>query len=38
MNANKKSLGHISEPILRLVVPLFQPPLGWGKEQRRKVR
>ena len=32
MNANKKSLGHIFDPSLRLVVPLFQRPYVWKQE------
>ena len=32
MNANKKSLGHIFDPSLRLVVPLFQRPYVWKHE------
>jgi len=32
MNANKKSLGHIFDPSLRLVVPLFQRPYVWEQE------
>lgn len=32
MNANKKSLGHIFDPSLRLVVPLFQRPYVWRQE------
>jgi hypothetical protein len=32
MNANKKSLGNIFDPSLRLVVPLFQRPYVWKQE------
>ena len=32
MNANKKSLGHIFDPNLQLVVPLFQRPYVWKEE------
>lgn len=32
MNAIKKSLGHIFDPTLRLVVPLFQRPYVWKQE------
>lgn len=33
MNANKKSLGNIFDPSLRLVVPLFQRPYVWRQEE-----
>ena len=33
MIANKKSLGHIFDPSLRLVVPLFQRPYVWKHEE-----
>ncbi len=33
MNANKKSLGNIFDPSLRLVVPLFQRPYVWKHEE-----
>src|SRR3954454_16936292 len=32
MQANKRSLGHIFDPSLRLVVPLFQRPYVWKQE------
>lgn len=33
MNANKKSLGNIFDPSLRMVVPLFQRPYVWKQEE-----
>ena len=33
MNANKRSLGQIFDPSIRLVVPLFQRPYVWEQEK-----
>jgi hypothetical protein len=33
MDANKRSLGQIFDPSIRLVVPLFQRPYVWNQEK-----